>query len=314
VRNTFIDTLCELAAADERIWLLCGDLGYSVLERFSARFPERYLNMGVAEQNMTGVATGLALSGKIVFTYSIANFPVMRCLEQIRNDVCYHNATVKIVAVGGGLAYGTHGYTHHGVEDLAVMRALPRMTVVAPGDPVETRLATQALAAQPGPGYLRLGKGGEPAVHAAPPPFELGRALVLRAGADVTFVATGAILGEALKAAELLEAQGIRAGVVSMPTLKPLDAQAVLDVAGRSRWIVTVEEHSLLGGLGSAVAEVLTGVAALRARLLRLGVTMEPSVVGTQAYLRHLNGLDAEQLAQSVMQALGVAKPAHSLH
>ncbi len=146
MRNTFVTTLCDLAEQDERVWLLCGDLGYSVLERFSERFPGRYVNMGVAEQNMAGVAAGLALSGKIVFTYSIANFPVMRCLEQLRNDVCYHNLNVKTVAVGGGLAYGTHGYTHHGVEDIAVMRALPNMVVMAPGDPIETILATYALA------------------------------------------------------------------------------------------------------------------------------------------------------------------------
>ena len=132
MRNTFIDTLCELAAEDARVWLMCGDLGYSVLERFADRFPNRYINAGVAEQNLTGVAAGLALSGKIVFTYSIANFPIMRCLEQVRNDVCYHNLNVKIVAIGCGFAYGAAGYSHHGAEDLAVMRTLPNMTVVAP--------------------------------------------------------------------------------------------------------------------------------------------------------------------------------------
>src|SRR5438874_9377638 len=143
MRTAFVDTLCELAERDDRIWLLCGDLGYSILERFADRFPERYVNVGVAEQNMTGVAAGLALCGKVVFTYSIANFPVMRCLEQIRNDVCYHDANVKVVAVGGGFAYGALGMTHHATEDLAVLRALPRMTVVAPGDPVETDAAVR---------------------------------------------------------------------------------------------------------------------------------------------------------------------------
>jgi hypothetical protein len=146
MRTAFLETLVRLARHDERIWLLTGDLGYSVLEGFAREFPERFVNAGVAEQNLTGVAAGLALSGKIVFTYSIANFPTLRCLEQIRNDVCYHRANVKVVAVGGGLAYGSQGYTHFGVEDLAVMRALPYMTVVAPGDPVEARLATEAIA------------------------------------------------------------------------------------------------------------------------------------------------------------------------
>ena len=146
MRTAFIDTLCQLAAEDERIWLLTGDLGYSVLERFATRFPERYVNVGVAEQNMVGVAAGLARCGKMPWVYSIANFPTFRCLEQIRNDVCYHNGNVKVVAVGAGFAYGPHGYTHHGLEDVAILRALPNMTVVAPADPVETRLATIAIA------------------------------------------------------------------------------------------------------------------------------------------------------------------------
>ena len=143
MRTSFIDTLCQVAENDRRVWLVTGDLGYSVLEKFSSKFPERYLNAGVAEQNMVGVAAGLAMTGKVVFVYSIANFPTLRCLEQVRNDVCYHKLSVKIVAVGCGLAYGGHGYTHHGVEDLGVMSLLPHMTVIAPGDPVETRWATR---------------------------------------------------------------------------------------------------------------------------------------------------------------------------
>jgi transketolase len=161
MRTTFIQTLCEIAERDERVWLLTADLGYSVLEPFAERFPSRFLNVGVAEQNMIGVAAGLAHSGKMPFVYSIANFPTLRCFEQIRNDVCYHEANVKIVAVGGGFAYGAQGYTHHGVEDLGVMRLLPNMIVVAPGDPVETRGATLAMAAHRGPCYLRLGKARE---------------------------------------------------------------------------------------------------------------------------------------------------------
>jgi transketolase len=304
VRNTFISELCALAERDERIWLLCGDLGYSVLEQFSERFPDRYVNTGVAEQNMVGVAAGLAMAGKVVFTYSIANFPVMRCLEQLRNDVCYHQLNVKTVAVGGGLAYGTHGYTHHGVEDLAVMRALPNMTVAAPGDPVETRLLARALVAHDGPGYLRLGKGGEPVVHQQEPDVALGRAIPLRAGGDVTLIAAGAILPEAVRAAELLAKAGIAAGVLSMPFIKPLDEAAVAEAARQCRLIATVEEHSVTGGLGSAVAEVLAGLPERTARLLRFGTTSSPSLVGSAAYLRERNGLTAEQLAQAVTRAL----------
>ena len=210
MRTTFIETLMEVAAADERVWLLTGDLGYSVLEPFAARFPDRYLNVGVAEQNMTGIAAGLARSGKVVFTYSIANFPTFRCLEQIRVDVCYHGGDVKVVAVGGGFAYGAQGYTHHGIEDLAAMRSLPGMAVVAPGDPVETRLATRAIAARPGPCYLRLGKAREPVVHEGDPSFALGRAIAVREGRDLTLISTGGMLAGAIAAADSLRAEGDR--------------------------------------------------------------------------------------------------------
>jgi transketolase len=309
VRNAFVSTLCDLAEQDERIWLLCGDLGYSVLEKFAERFPRRYVNVGVAEQNLMGVAAGLALSGKIVFAYSIANFPIMRCLEQVRNDVCYHNLNVKIVAVGGGLAYGTHGYTHHGVEDLAVTRALPNMTVVAPGDPIETQRATRALVEHDGPAYLRLGKGGEPPMHAQGLDFHLGRAIVLRDGDEVTLISTGAILGEVIKAADMLADQAIQAGVISMPTVFPFDAETVLNAASRSRWIVTVEEHSTTGGLGSAVAEVLAESNGAGARLVRCGVSIGPYTIGGQSYLRALNRLDAASLANTVC---GLLEPARA--
>jgi transketolase len=304
VRNTFISALCDLAEHDDRIWLLCGDLGYSVLEKFAERFPDRYVNVGVAEQNMVGIAAGLALSGRVVYTYSIANFPVMRCLEQVRNDVCYHNLNVKVVAVGCGLPYGTHGYTHHAVEDVAVMRALPNMTIVAPGDPAETRWAARALVDHDGPCYLRLGKGGEPQVHARPVEAKLGQALVLRDGEGIALIAAGNILGETLKAADVLEEHGVRPCVVSMPTISPLDVETVEALAERSRTIMTVEEHSITGGLGSAVAEVLAESNNRGARLVRCGVTAGPGAVGGQAHLRRLNRLDAESLAQTALLAM----------
>src|SRR3990172_770201 len=204
MRTAFLNTLADLAARDDRIFFLTGDLGFGVVETFAQRFPDRFLNVGVAEQNMTGVATGLALSGKVVFTYSIANFPTLRCLEQIRNGPCYHNANVKVVSVGGGLAYGSLGMSHHATEDLAVMRVLPNLTVVAPGDPVETALATGALARQNGPAYLRLGRAGEPVVHAAGVSFELGRAVQLRDGRDLTLISTGGMLVTATRVADAL--------------------------------------------------------------------------------------------------------------
>ena len=290
MRTAFIDALTELAARDERIWLLTGDLGFSVLERFAARFPERYLNVGVAEQNMTGIAAGLARGGKIPFTYSIANFPPLRCLEQIRNDVCYHEANVKIVAVGGGYAYGPQGYTHHGVEDLGVMRVLPGMTVVAPGDPVEARLATRMIAQWDGPCYLRLGKANEPLVHRDEPEFARGRAIEVRSGGDATLISTGGMLKECVETAARLAVEGIAIRVLSMPTIKPLDEDAVLRAARETRAVVTVEEHSIVGGLGSAVAEVLAE-SSETCRFRRFGVPDRlQRAVGSQEYLRGLAG------------------------
>lgn len=298
MRTAFIQTLCEIAAQDDRIWLLTGDLGYSVLERFAQRFPERYVNAGVAEQNMVGVAAGLALCGKTVFTYSIADFATMRCLEQIRNDVCYHNLDVKVVAVGGGVAYGPAGYSHHAVEDLAAMRAMPNMTVVAPGDPVETACATRAVAGHPGPCYLRLGKGGEPAVHLSEPAFEIGKAIVVRPGSDLTLISTGGVLPIAVNAAKALRQQGCSAGVLSMPTIQPLDAEALLHAVQCTGRLLTVEEHGP-GGLYSAVAEVL----AQSGRPFRLGAVMLQrrwlSMVGSQAALLAASGLTVDGLVKA---------------
>src|SRR4029077_3100742 len=176
-RAASIETLNALADKDPRVCLIVGDLGYSVIEEFASKHPDQFVNAGVAEQNMIGLAVGMALSGKVVFTYSIGNFGTLRCLEQIRNDVCYHRANVKVVAVGGGLAYGNLGVTHHASEDVAIMRSLPNMTVVAPGDPVEARLATRAVVALDGPAYLRLRQAGGPGGHEAGPPLPLGRAV-----------------------------------------------------------------------------------------------------------------------------------------
>jgi transketolase len=303
MRNTFVETLCEIAAEDSRVWLVCGDLGFSVLEVFANKYPDRYLNAGVSEQNMTGIAAGLANCGKIVFTYSIANFPVMRCLEQIRNDVCYHNLNVRVVAVGGGLAYGTQGYTHHGVEDLAVTRVLPNMTVIAPADPVETRLATRALVNHAGPCYLRLGKANEPKVHSILPQFQIGRAIEVRAGSDLTLITTGGVLETALQAAGKLAAEKISARVLSMHTVQPLDTEAVLRAARETRCILTVEEHAL-GGLSAAVAEQLA-ISGEKYVFRPMHLRREPFThAGSQASLRGEAGLSAEAIAQAALQSV----------
>jgi transketolase len=301
MRNTFLETLFECAQHDDRIVFITGDLGFGVVTRFMEQLPRQFVNAGVAEQNMTGMAAGMALSGKIVFTYSIANFPTLRCLEQIRNDVCYHDANVKIVSIGGGFAYGAMGATHHATEDLGIMRMLPGMVVVAPADPVETRHATRAILEHPGPCYLRLGKAGEPQVHKAPIQFQLGRAIVSRDGSDLALISTGALLKTALGAAERLAAKGVEARVLSMHTLKPLDHEAVLAAARDTRAIVTLEEHSVIGGLGSAVAEVLAESITVKPAFKRIGLPSSFSpFIGSQEYLQAQHGLTEEAVLDSI--------------
>lgn len=305
MRTAFFQTLLELARKDERITLVVGDLGFGVVESFAEQLPKQFLNAGVAEQNMTGIAAGMALCGKVAFTYSIANFPTLRCLEQVRNDICYHNANVKIVAVGGGFSYGPLGVTHHATEDLAIMRALPGMYVVAPGDPIEVAAATRAIAAYPGPCYVRLGRAGEPIVHEQDVSFRLGQAILVRQGDDLTLISTGGLLPTAVRVAERLLKDGIQARVFSMHTVKPLDALAVLTAARETQAIVTLEEHSVIGGLGGAVAEVLAESSEVRVPFQRLGL---PSVfiphVGSQEYLRAAYRLSEDEILKSVKQML----------
>ena len=308
MRQAFIRTLVELAETDPRINLVVGDLGFGVVEPFVERFPQRFVNAGVAEQNMTGLAAGMALCGKVVFTYSIANFPTLRCYEQIRNDVCYHRAAVKIVSVGGGLGYGALGITHHATEDIAVMRALPNLTVVAPGDPTEAELATRAIVDEPGPSYLRLGKSGEPRVHPADPStidFRLGKALTVLEGHDLTLISTGTMLATTVQVAERLAGEGIQARVLSMHTVKPLDDEAVLAAARETAAVVALEEHSVIGGLGSAVAEVLAESAEGRTVFKRLGVPPAfTSLVGSQEYLKAAYGLSVEGILNSLRESI----------
>jgi transketolase len=305
MRSTFIKTLSAMAEKDPRITLIVGDLGFGVVVDFARRFPDQFLNVGVAEQNMTGVAAGMAMSGRIVFTYSIANFPTLRCFEQIRNDVCYHRANVTVVAVGGGLAYGSLGMTHHATEDLAVMRTLPRMTVVAPGDPLETVHATQWLAQGVGPAYLRLGRDGEPTVYKGDISWTPGKAIKLRDGKDITIIAIGDMLATAERTAELLAEKGCQATVFSMHTLKPLDAETIIESTRKTSVVVTLEEHSIIGGLGSAVAEVLCEAGLNGVRFQRIGLPPEfCTTVGDQNYLRRCFGLDPNSVFEKLLTLL----------
>jgi transketolase len=307
MRDRFIATLSRVAADDSDVMLLTADLGFGVLNDFAERFPRQYLNVGVAEQNMTGVAAGLALSGKRVFTYSIANFPTLRCLEQIRNDICYHGLPVTIVSIGGGLSYGQLGFSHHATEDLAILRSLAGMTVVAPGDDDEAEAATLALASNNGPAYLRLDRATHPAAPGGAA-FELGRMRVVREGHGVLLLATGAILNTTVDAAIALASRGVEAAVASCHTIKPFDEESLLrQLESRGIYlIVTVEEHTVIGGLGSVVAETLTSHLDIQVPpILRLGLPdVLPDVVGSQTFLRNQFGLNTEGIADAVMRAM----------
>ncbi len=309
MRDEFVRTLTEIARRDPKVTLITGDLGFGVLDQFAREFPAQYINAGVAEQNMTGLAVGLALEGRTVFTYSIANFPTLRCLEQIRNDACYHQANVKIVAVGGGFAYGPLGISHHATEDLAIMRALPQITVLAPADPIEVRAATEAVYRTPGTCYLRLGRGGEPVVHTAKPDFEVGRAIRVLNGSQVAVLTTGAILKNAFDACKALHTRGKHPALYSVHTLKPLDVELLKLVAREFEVIITVEEHSVVGGLGSAVAETVSQLEQSRAQLKMVGLRDGfSSIVGDQAYLREAYGLSTCEIEEVVWESYRSAR------
>lgn len=305
MRNAFVRTLFEIAKNDKNVYIVTGDLGFGVLKPFFEELPDQIINAGIAEQNMTSVAAGLAMQGKTVFTYSIGNFPTLRCIEQIRNDCAYHAANVKVVCVGGGFVYGSLGMSHHATEDISIMRALPDITVMAPGDLVEAECATRAIYEQSGTCYLRLGRGGEKRIHDKIDDFHIGKAIEIQKGSDIAIFSTGAIFDEVTEACEILREAGVMPTVYTFPTVKPIDRGVIEQCAASHRVIVTVEEHNLSGGFGSAVAEVLAELDIPRARLVRVGLNDTYScIVGSQKYLRGQYGMDAKAIAEVVLNAV----------
>ncbi len=305
MRNIFVKTLVELAEKDKNIELITGDLGFGVLKSFWETVPNQFTNAGIAESNMTTVAAGMAAEGKTVFTYSIANFPTMRCLEQIRNDCAYHNANVKIACVGGGFVYGSLGMSHHATEDIAIMRCLPNVIVMAPADEVEAEACTRALAETPGTAYLRLGRGGEMQIHNRIENFQIGKALKIKSGSKIALFSTGAIYDEVDIACRLLMDKGYDPAVYTFPTIKPIDKDLIHECAENFDLIVTCEEHNVIGGFGSAVAEVMAEMRHKKAFQLRIGVEDLYAIkVGNQKYLRQQYGLDSKSIAEKVEAAL----------
>jgi transketolase len=290
MRNAFIQELVTLARLHPQIALIVGDLGYSVIEPFADEFPDRFINAGVAEQNMTGLAAGMASEGYHVFTYSIANFPTFRCAEQIRNDVAYHKLPVTVVSVGGGLAYGALGYSHHAVQDYALLRVLPNMLIAAPGDPMEVRACMRYLVENPGPSYLRLGKAGEPNFHSFPPQVAPGKWLKVKTGDDKrALLSTGAGLQIAMDWIQTSEHSALT--VYSMPLWSMVDKMAQGEQLSAHEEVLTIEDHLLDGGFGSWLLEAR---AVTDTSTIVSPIALSPEVcgtVGSQTTLNRLGGL-----------------------
>ncbi len=306
MRNAFADEITRLGAADPRVVLLSGDIGNKLFDKFKDRAHGRFYNCGVAEANMMGVAAGMALCGLRPVVYTITPFTTTRCFEQIRVDVCYHRAPVVIVGTGSGLSYADLGPTHHSCEDMAILRTLPEMTVLAPGDSHELRVALRAALKHDGPVYMRIGKKGEPDVHAREPALRIGKAITIQPGKDVCLVSTGVMLSIVMQAARLLGELGLSARVESFHTVKPLDTATLSELFRQYQAVAVVEEHGRIGGLGGAVAEWLATQDLPRARLLSFGTDDAfMHEIGSTQYARNKFGLTAENIAGQVKAKLG---------
>jgi transketolase len=306
MRNAFADEITKLGKEDKRVVLLSGDIGNKLFDKFKEHAGARFLNCGVAEANMMSVASGMALCGLRPVIYTITPFTTTRCFEQIRVGACYHHAPVTIVGTGSGLSYAELGPTHHSLEDLAILRTLPGMTVFAPCDEVELRHGLGAALKQDGPLYMRIGKKGEPIVHKnGLPGFALGTAITVREGKDVCLIAAGTIMSAVLAAADTLGEAGVSARVESFHTIKPLDIKRLAELFKAYGLIAVVEEHGLAGGLGGAIAEWRAGQDGKLARMLAFGTSDEfMHEVGSQEYARRRFGLSADHITGKVLGAL----------
>jgi len=304
LRAAFIETLVELGERDRRILFLTGDLGFMAIEPWVNRFPDRFFNVGVAEQNMVGIATGLAEAGYIPFVYSIATFASLRPFEFIRNGPILHRLPVRIVGVGGGFEYGSAGTTHHALEDLGVMRTQPGLTVIAPADSQQTRTAMRRTWDLPGPIYYRIGKDDRTTIRGLNGDFVLGRASVIRRGKDLVFVTSGSVAAEVAEAAELLAARGIQCTVIVVASVNPAPISDLVDELSRFSRVITVEAHYVNGGIGSMVAEVIAEHG-IPCRLERCGVRRGPDGrAGSQRYLYQQHGIDRASLVETAVTML----------
>ena len=304
-RDAFEDTLRELASQDQRIVAVVNDsVGSSKLTQFGKDYPNRLVNVGIAEQNMVGIGAGLANGGLIPFVCGAAPFLTGRALEQIKADLAYSNANVKLCGMSSGMAYGELGPTHHSIEDIAWLRAIANMTVIVPADPIETAQAVQVAASTNGPMFLRISRLPVPIVHNAEYRFVPGKAALLREGSDITLIAIGVLVSRALEAADMLAARGIQARVLNMSTVRPLDREAVLAAATETGGIVTVEEHTVFGGLGGAVAEVVVTSHPVPMRILGVPGVFAPT--GSASWLLQYFRLTAQGIFDAALELIEV--------
>lgn len=305
MRNAFARAVGVAAERDPSVVLLSGDIGNRLFDDFKERFPGRFFNCGVAEANMMSMAAGMASCGMRPVVYTITPFLTYRCMEQIRNDVCYHSQRVVIVGTGSGLSYASLGTTHHSCEEMGMLRLLPGLTVLAPADPLEVEMTLYAATQHTGPVYIRIGKKGEPTVHTSALSWRIGEPIRMREGREVALLSTGTLLQECMQAAEVLAARSITATVLSMPTLKPLNTGVLEEVFSTHQLVATVEEHSVLGGLGGSVAEWLSDQVHSVAKLLRIGT---PDAFlhrnGEQEHAREILGLTPGVMAERIAARL----------
>jgi len=306
MRNTSLNKVFELAQRDPRVVFIGSDLGVGTLKAMKAAMPDRFLMEGVAEQNIIGMAAGMALDGCVVYVNTIATFITRRCYEQVAVDLCVHNLPVRLIGNGGGVVYAPLGPTHLAIEDFAIMRVLPNMAVVAVSDAEEMKRLMDASLDWPGPLYIRLAKGGDPVISQTTDDFRIGKAILRRPPGRVLLVSTGATTERCLKAAEILADTGVAAGVLHMHTIKPLDCEALRALVSGRDLLVTVEEHLLAGGLGSAVLECLVDCGVPLPKVVRLGIPDSfTKEYGSQDTMFETFGLKAEQIAAKVRRALG---------
>ena len=301
MRFEVVKTIYKAALVDPKIVFLTGDLGHAHAEDFKKNLPGQYYNVGIAEQNMIGIAAGFALSGHRVFVYSIAPFVTLRCLEQIKVDVCYQNVGVVIIGVAVGYAYSTCGCTHHAIEDIGAMKTFPNMNIYCPSNPFEARLITQHLVTRSAPAYLRIGKGGEPDAKEGYS-LEIGKGLVIKPGQDITIFATGTIVNEAIAAANILELHGISTEVINLHTIKPLDKELIESRARTKNAIFVLEEHNVIGGLGESIARIICECGGNKKPLFRcFGVPDKYNhFTGSHKYMLSYYGLDGENIAREI--------------